>query len=231
MLAATSVAVHADPALCTLLRQSLDRAPALLEQAANLRASRAEARQAHAWANPTLGWSSRMWAAVPPTTAPARRKPPFRSPSRWNWPGGTAHCRRKRRCARDRGTGAQVRYDYAAQLALAYATAEAMQARLTLAQDDVARAGEDLRAAKALVAAGKEARLRAAQAQAGLSPHRPQESASADLPPRWQTCPRWPAWPNRSPPSPLRCWPGADLAPTMGPPGEASRRSGRTGRT
>ena len=45
------------PSLAALLQQSETQAPALLEQAATVRAAGADARQARAWANPSLGYT------------------------------------------------------------------------------------------------------------------------------------------------------------------------------
>jgi cobalt-zinc-cadmium efflux system outer membrane protein len=56
--------------------------------------------------------------------------------------------------------------DYGHDLALAYAAAEAAQARVVLLEEAVAAAQEDVRAARALVDAGREADLRAVQAEA-----------------------------------------------------------------
>ncbi|MEQ1785058.1 MAG: TolC family protein, partial [Hyphomonadaceae bacterium] len=65
--------------------------------------------------------------------------------------------------------------DFGYELAIAYAKAEAAQTRTQLLEDDVSRAQEDMRAARALVDAGKEADLRAVQAQVSAS------AADADL--------------------------------------------------
>jgi cobalt-zinc-cadmium efflux system outer membrane protein len=65
--------------------------------------------------------------------------------------------------------------DFAYDLAIAYATAEAAQKRTQLLESDVERAAEDLRVARALVSAGKEADLRAVQAQVAVT------AADADL--------------------------------------------------
>jgi cobalt-zinc-cadmium efflux system outer membrane protein len=165
-----------------LLRRSIDNAPALLEQAANVRHPRG-CRQAHAWANPTvgvefenIGGSSAGNSPSTPQTTFSITQPLELAKRGPRIAAGEASVR----ASEARGT--QVRFDYAAQLALAYATAEAMQLRLQLAQEDVARAEQDLKAANALVEAGKEARLRAAQAQAGLSSARAaREDASANL--------------------------------------------------
>jgi cobalt-zinc-cadmium efflux system outer membrane protein len=126
-----------------LLRRSIDNAPALLEQAASVPSIKADARQAHG--RPTVGVEFENIGAVRQVTAPARRKPPSRSPSHWNWPSADHASRQAKPVCALRGARRQVRFDYAAQLALAYATAEAMQLRLQLAQEDVARANKTSR--------------------------------------------------------------------------------------
>ena len=69
----------------------------------------------------------------------------------------------------------QVRAEYAFDLAVAYVAAEAAGKRLVLATESLNRAEEDERAARALVAAGREAGLRAVQANAATA------AAQADL--------------------------------------------------
>ncbi|WP_454280351.1 TolC family protein [Sphingomonas sp. Marseille-Q8236] len=67
--------------------------------------------------------------------------------------------------ARDR----DGRLAYATELARAYAAAEIADRRIELAEDEVEEATADLKAARALVDAGKEARLRQLQAETALS--------------------------------------------------------------
>ena len=62
----------------------------------------------------------------------------------------------------------QARIDFADRLARAYAAAERAERRIALAGEEVEEADEDLRAARALVIAGKEARLRSLQAESEL---------------------------------------------------------------
>jgi len=69
----------------------------------------------------------------------------------------------------------QIRADFAYDLALAYATAELAERRAGLATEALNRAQEDERAARALVNAGREADLRAVQANAATT------AAQADL--------------------------------------------------
>lgn len=176
----------ADPAppYPMLLRQSLDRAPALLEQAANERAARGDARQARAWPNPSAGVEVENLGARRTDGDASLRQTTFTLTQPFEIGGK----RSARIAAGEAGVaaaaaqGLQSRIDYAAALAIAYASAEAAQQRLTLADEDVGRATADRRAADALVKAGKEANLRLAQAQASLSASTAtREGAAADL--------------------------------------------------
>lgn len=183
LAASTAVRAEMAPPYRELLRRSVDNAPLLLEQEANVRAAKGDARQARAWANPSIGAEFENIGGSSLNNSPSTPQTTFSVTQ----PLELAQ-RGPRIAAGEAGLraatarGAQVRIDYAAQLALAYSTAEAMQQRLQLAQDDVARAQEDLKAASALVEAGKEARLRAAQAQASLSSAiATREAASANL--------------------------------------------------
>jgi cobalt-zinc-cadmium efflux system outer membrane protein len=69
----------------------------------------------------------------------------------------------------------QIVTDYGYELAVAYAAAEAAQARVAFFEEALAAAQEDLRAARALVDAGREADLRGVQAEAAAT------TAQADL--------------------------------------------------
>ncbi|CAM3226120.1 MULTISPECIES: TolC family protein [Sphingomonas] len=64
--------------------------------------------------------------------------------------------------------GIEGRLAFAAELARAYAAAEIADRRIALAEDEVQEATDVLKVARALVAAGKEARLRQVQAEAEL---------------------------------------------------------------
>lgn len=181
-----ATAAWADPAppYAELLRRSLDKAPALLEQAANIRAANQDARQARGLPNPVagmefenVGGSTAAGSSTQPQTTFTLTQP-FEI-------GGKRSARiaaGKAGIATAEAQGRLVQVDYAARLAIAYATAEAAQQRLQLADDDLIRANEDLRAAGALVQAGKEADLRLAQARASLSAAMAvREGAIADL--------------------------------------------------
>lgn len=68
-----------------------------------------------------------------------------------------------------RARGHQGRVAYAYELARAYAAVELADRRISIAEDEVEEGEADLKLARALVAAGKEARLRALQAETELN--------------------------------------------------------------
>lgn len=155
----------------------------LLEQADNLRAAKGDARQARAWANPSLGAEFENIGGNWANNAPNTPQTTFSITQ----PLELAQ-RGPRIAAGEAGVRAaqahevQARIDYAAQLAMAYAACEAAQQRLQLTDDDADRAKQDLQAVGALVQAGREARLRIAQAQASHSAAlAAQEAARSDL--------------------------------------------------
>lgn len=153
------------------MRRSLERAPILLEQAAKIRAANQDARQARALPNPVAGVE---FENVGGSTAPGSSTQPqttltLTQPFEIGGKRSARIAAGKAGIATAEAEGRLVQADYAARLAVAYATAEAAQQRLRLAEDDLARTNEDLRAAGALVQAGKEADLRLAQARASVS--------------------------------------------------------------
>lgn len=172
MLGATPPLVQASdtPSFHVLLQQSQARAPQLLEQAANVQAANADARQARAWLNPTLGVSVENLGA-PKSDGMSQREDTYTVTQVFEFAGKRAariyagQSLALAAGARER----QVRLAFTAELALAYATAEAMQQRCMLADEDLARANDELRAVAALVQAGREAQLRLAQARASVA--------------------------------------------------------------
>lgn len=171
LASAFSMASAADsPSFGALLRQAQSNAPLLLEQAANVRAAAADVRQSQAWLNPTLSATAEDLGA-PRQGGVSQRQDTYTVTQLFEIGG-----KRGARIAAERGRAAtavarerQTRVVYAAELAVAYATAEAMQGRSEVAEAEVRRAQDDLRAAQALVQAGREAQLRLAQAQASLA--------------------------------------------------------------
>lgn len=164
------------PPYPALLREAQATAPRLVESGANVRAAEGMAEQAGTIPNPTLSFQAEDLGLHDKAGISQRQNTlSFSQPLEL---GG----KRSARAAAGRAeVGAaearqgQARADFAYDLAMAYATAEAGQMRVTVLTDDLGRAREDLRAARALVEAGKEADLRAVQAHAAAA------GAEADL--------------------------------------------------
>ena len=158
------------PSLAALLQQSETQAPALLEQAATVRAAGADARQARAWANPSLGYTGENLGA-PKMDGVSQRQDTYTLTQVFEI-GGKRSARIEAEQRKADAVGArerQIRIAFANELAVAYATAEAMQLRKQVADAELARANDDFRATTALVQAGREAQLRLAQARASVS--------------------------------------------------------------
>lgn len=158
------------PSYAALLQQAQTRAPQLLEQGATLRAARADVRQAGAWLNPTLSATVENLGAPAPGGV-SQRQDSYALTQVFET-GGKRAARIEAEQRKSDAAGArerQVRLAYAGQLALVYATAEAMQQRREVADAEAARAEADLAAAQAMVKAGREAELRAALARASAA--------------------------------------------------------------
>ena len=180
--ALTTAQAAGTPSFNTLLRQAQTTAPRLLEQGANVRAARADVRQAGAWLNPTVGATAENLGA--PTSGGVSQRQDTYTVTQVFETGGkrAARIEAEQRKAEVAGArGQQARLEYAGQLAIAYATAEAMQLRKEVADAESTRAEDDLGAARALVKAGREAELRVAQARASAAAAQAAvQSASAD---------------------------------------------------
>ncbi len=170
ILSAMSAGHAADaPSFGALLQQAQVNAPQLLEQAANVRAASADVRQASAWSNPTLNAVSEN---IGVSQAGVNQRENTYSVTQAFDIGGKRAARIEAGQQRFLSAAAlerQTRVGLASELAIAYATAEAMQQRQEVAQAELARARDDLRAAGALVKAGREADLRLAQARASAA--------------------------------------------------------------
>ena len=168
---AAQIAVAAPaPPFSELLRQTQTTAPRLAEAQAAIGEAQGNAAQARARPNPSVAvevenWGgSKQYQGFTTTETTARFEQPIEL-------GGK---RSARIAAGNAGViAAQARAgldggDFAFDLAATYAAAEAAELRLQLAQDSVALALEDARIARALVKAGKEADLRAVQAESAV---------------------------------------------------------------
>lgn len=167
------------PPYTTLLHQSLAHAPALREQAANVGAAGADAAQARAWLNPRVDTIFENLGA-PQSGGVSQRQNTYTitQPLEIGGKRGARIEAGQRGLAAAEARERQARVTYAAELAVAYATAEAMLGRKALAAEDRTRAAGDLRAARAQVQSGKEAALRVAQAQASVSAAQAAEQAA-----------------------------------------------------
>ncbi|MFM9433045.1 outer membrane protein, heavy metal efflux system [Janthinobacterium sp. CG_23.3] len=180
--AATLSQAAETPPFAALLQQAQTRAPQLLEESANVRAARADVHQAGAWLNPTLNAAAENLGA-PAAGGVSQRQDTYTVTQVFEI-GGKRSARIEAEQRKSTAAGARERHArlaFATQLALAYATAEAMQQRKEVADAESARADDDLRAARALVKAGREAELRVAQARASAAAAQASvQSAAAD---------------------------------------------------
>jgi outer membrane protein, heavy metal efflux system len=181
---APTATAEALPSFPELLRQSEKLSPRLIEGEANLQAAQGFARQAAALPNPTISYESENFGG---SNNFARISPVQNtlSLSETVEIGGKRGARIAAETANVQVAKAgytEVRADFARDLATAYATCEVAGLRVQLLQEELARASEDLRAARLLVEAGSESDLRSIQAQAAVTNTQADiESARADL--------------------------------------------------
>lgn len=155
------------PSFADLLAQSA-QAPRRAESQAQIAAAQGRFDQAGAWRNPELSLEVENFAGQGPMQGLDSAETTLALSQTFELGGKRGAridgARRELDLARVRD--AQARADAAAALAVAYAEAEAADLRASLARDLSDAAQSDARAADLLVEAGKEARLRALQAQA-----------------------------------------------------------------
>ena len=158
------------PPYATLLRQSAD-APRLALSEAEIRRAEGLSEQARARPNPSVSLMTENVTG----SSPYRGFDRAETTLQYNHTLELGGKRGARIEAGEAGVTASKARDqdaraaYAYDLALAYAAAEAADSRIALAQDEVEEGEADLGAARALVDAGKEARLRALQAETSLN--------------------------------------------------------------
>lgn len=183
-LAALCAPVYAQvaPPYATLLRETSD-APRLAESEAGIRQAEGLALQARARPNPTVGVMTENIAG----SSPYRSFDRAETTLQFSQPIEVGGKRAARIAAGEAGITASrardrdARVAYAYDLARAYAGAEVADGRIALALSEVEQANGDLTVARALVDAGKEARLRALQAETALNAVRAElELARAD---------------------------------------------------
>ncbi|MES2022860.1 MAG: TolC family protein [Pseudomonadota bacterium] len=161
---------QAAPPYATLLQQSAD-APRLELSEAELRRAEGLSQQARSRPNPSVSILTENIAG----SSPYRGFDRAETTLQYSQPIEIGGKRSARIAAGEAGVVAarardrDARIAYAYDLARAYAAAEIADRRIALAEDEVEEAQNDLRAARALVGAGKEARLRALQAESSLN--------------------------------------------------------------
>ena len=162
----------ADPApdYLTLLRQAR-AAPRLASGEAGVAAAEARARQARAWNNPTLSIEAENFGGRGELDGFDGAETTFSIGQTFELGGKREACMA---AATQEAAAARFLYernsgDFAAELAKAYAGAEAASKLRQLATEAVTLAEADSRTARALVDAGREAELRGVQAEADLA--------------------------------------------------------------
>jgi cobalt-zinc-cadmium efflux system outer membrane protein len=181
---AQAPAAETAPAFPELFRQAERTAPRLRELDATVDAAEGRARQAAAWTNPIAGVEVEDVSGTGPYRGSSQAQTTISLTQPLELAG-----QRGARVAAARATldsaqalRSQARLDFAYELAVAYAAAEAAQNRAAVQAEDLSRAQEDVRSARALVRAGKEADLRAVQADAAAATAQAElDSARADL--------------------------------------------------
>lgn len=167
MIAAAQTA----PAFPDLLRQAQSTAPRLAVSAAEVRAAEGNAAQASARPNPTLDLQVENIGGERPYRdfSGSETTLSVQQPLELGGKRAARASAAQADLAAARARRAQADLDFAYDLALAYAAAEASELRRQIAADAVDLARSDARAARLLVDNGKEAELRAMQAQAALA--------------------------------------------------------------
>lgn len=168
LLAAGSAVAETAPPFAALLARARAAAPRLAQAKADTDIARGQALQAATRPNPVLNLEMENFAGSGPFGGAGLAETTV-SFAQTLETGGK---RQLRRAAGRAGISAaearqdQAGFEYAADLAVAYAEAEASGARLAQAEEGLASAQTDANIARELVAAGREAELRVAQAAA-----------------------------------------------------------------
>jgi cobalt-zinc-cadmium efflux system outer membrane protein len=159
------------PSFPEFFRQAERTAPRLRELDALVDAAEGRARQAAAWTNPIAGVEVEDVAGSGAFRGSSQAQTTYSLSEPLELAGQRGARIAAARSARDSvdARRTQARLDFAYELAVAYAEAEAAQTRVAIQTEDLNRAQEDVRSARALVRAGKEADLRAVQADAAAA--------------------------------------------------------------
>lgn len=160
---------QAAPPYAQLLSENRD-APQIAEGGAEVDRAKGLADQARTRPNPTIGLLTENVLGSAPYSAFDRSETTLQ----YSQPIELGGKRGARIAAGDAGVVAAearaltIRIDFAYELARAYAAAEIAGGRVTLAEDELEEANTVLDTAQIMVAAGREARLRAIQAQSAV---------------------------------------------------------------
>ncbi|TCS15973.1 TolC family protein [Caulobacter sp. BK020] len=175
-----SAAAQTAPAFPDLLKQAQTSAPRLALGAAEIRAAEGQAAQAAARPNPTLGLTVENITGSGPYKGfgGAETTLSIEQPLELGGKRAARTSAAKAELAAAQARAALGQVDFARDLALAYAAAEAAQRRLAIARDNVDLAQADAQAAHLLVDNGREAKVRAVQAEAGLATARAEQGAA-----------------------------------------------------
>lgn len=169
---ALAVPAWADPAppFAQLLRQAQD-SPRVKALEADVDRAKGLSEQARARPNPTVSVYGENFAGTSPYDGVGRSE----TTVQYNQPFELGGKRSARIAAGEAGVEAararaqQARVAFAYELALAYVAVEVADQRIAIAEDEVEESEAVLKLANALVGAGKEARLRALQAETELN--------------------------------------------------------------
>lgn len=170
MLPAGMACAQTAPPFAQLLRETRDT-PRITALEADIARARGLAEQARARPNPSISVYAENFIGDLQRNARDQQQTTFQV----DQPIELGGKRSARIAAGEAGVaaaevrGLDGRLVYATELARAYAGAEIAERRIALAQDQVAQAQDDLKVARALVGAGKEARLRQVQAETELN--------------------------------------------------------------
>ena len=168
------------PSYAVLLREAQQTAPRLVEAQAGVREARGKAEQARTIQNPTLGVVVENFGGQRPFRRfdQAETTVSLAQPLELGGKRGSRTGAARAEVTASEARARQSKADFAYDLALAYAMAEAADTRSRLASDAAARARDDLRIARALVEVGREANLRLVTAQAAEASARAEAGAA-----------------------------------------------------
>lgn len=168
-LASPGAAENAPP-YAQLLREA-SGAPRLGMLEADVDRAEGLARQAHARPNPEISLYGENFGGSSPYGGFSRTETTvqYNQPLEWGGKRSARIAAGEAGVSAARARNLEGRITFALDLARAYAGVEIAEKRIEIAEDEVEEATDDLKMARALVSAGKEARLRQIQAETELN--------------------------------------------------------------